>query len=501
MPTTLLHRPTIAFHGFADPETANISTVEVRANDGYAVVRMPSRAKTLSMVQESSGSIYSNGLVRASNVNIQVHQDDNPTPHVIHLNATIARERQGRYVNFIVTPSGDEDSPLARLASNLYANALNNNPQYNGTLDVHLGIPETANMESLGVVEDHAIFQRIYESIEEYDFSSLRHATISDGFGISTTSADGARTFGLEIEVDFPDSNDYGFERRELARSLYDMGLSVVSEPQGWHYNARAINSDGSTGYSTAENTWSVEFDRSIDGVEGSRGCEIVSPILTDTARTWANVARILSAVRRLGGQVTTRTGLHVNIGTSDMRQDSVHSMLTTASQFDDLIVRLSHSQEVGQHHRGRNFCMPVFAPDLTDYYVGHSMLENNGHMSAINLAHMERPVHNRSSVSARAEFRYFDGTLQVGRIQAYVMLCMALVNVSVAGVENMNLPAERSGSHHERRGGNARRLGGEAWRESTIRLRQFIDHLRLTEEAAMAVTAAYRQSRWMRFR
>lgn len=501
MPTTIPHRPTIAFHGFADPETANISTVEVRANDGYAVVRMPSRAKTLSMVQESSGSIYTNGLVRASSVNVQIYQDGNPTPHTINLDATIARERQGRYMNFVVTPLVNEENPAIRLASDLYANALNNNRHYTGTLNVHLGIPETANMESLGVVEDPEIFQRIYDSIEEYDFSSLRHATIADGFGVVTTGVDGARTFGLEIEVDFPDSNDYGFERRELARSLYDMGLSVVAEPQGWHYNARALNLDGSTGYSTAENTWSVEFDRSIDGVEGARGCEIVSPILTDTARTWGNIARILSAVRRLGGQVTTRTGLHVNIGTSDMRQDSVHSMLTTASQFDDLIVRLSHSQEVGQHHRGRNFCMPVFVPEQDDYYVGHRMLENNGHMSAINLAHMERPIHNRSSVSARAEFRYFDGTLQVGRIQAYVMLCMALVNISVAGIENMDLPAERSGSHRERRGGNARRLEGEAWRESTIRLRQFIDHLRLPEEAAMAIIAAYRQSRWMRFR
>lgn len=348
-----------------------------------------------------------------------------------------------------------------------------------------------------------ADFRTAYRSVPRTQVHPELFDVIPENLSSRLRGRDGqAVTFGLEIEIDFPDEhyNELGVTKRNLLASLRSEGLAFVSPTSrgtdNWHVAARRENPDGSVGYTTALNGWTVEFDRTVDNVGGARGCEIVSPVLYDTPSSWSAVSRVIELIKQHGGSVSQMHGLHVNIGVPDLVIDSTgrieatlpEKLATLGAQYDDVLIRLGHTDEVGRHHRGRSYCRPVL---LADHPL--SLSHVNGHNSAINMTHWGR------GTARRLEFRFFDGTLDAGRIQANVMLGMALMvaaNNSLTTLGEDDL--QPAGTHVRERDGSPRILSGEAWDQSTLRFRHFINSLQLEGKNLESAITMYRTSRWM---
>lgn len=283
-------------------------------------------------------------------------------------------------------------------------------------------------------------------------------------------------TFGLEIEIDFPDEpwEERGSRREMLARRLHEEGLSDYDYVSRWHtIGNEGLGRPGGT-YQMRPDGWICEFDRSVDDEDGERGVEIKSQILYDEPATWSNLRKICEIAEELGGKATPRTGLHVNVDGSlfPNNDPSMHArLLGLAGEFDDTIIRMAHNPESAPTHRGRRHCAPNPAPPRGGFRDVRTARNYGDHYSAVNFSHLPDEYAERRS-SSRVEMRMFDSTLDPGRIQAQVALSLGLVAAAATGEE----PGERevAGSHRGRFGG--RRLEGEEWAESTRSFRRLID-------------------------
>lgn len=355
-------------------------------------------------------------------------------------------------------------------------------------------------------------FRSVYEDIRDNNVTSVPNTTTILGeFHRHGMLNSMGRSFGLEIEVDFPASDSWGFEKRTLASRLFQAGLSLSDRVHGWHYAARVSNGRNvHAGYTSDRNRWTVEFDRSVDDCDGERGCEVVSPILYDTPQTWVDIKMVLDIIRELGGEITSRHGLHVNIGAGDFAGNARASMslINSARHFDDLLIRLGHNPEIGRWHRGRAWCASASIPaSVVLGVIAHhpeTVLDNirsyNGHRSIISFSHV--PIRSSdNSPHARLEFRFFDGTLDIGHVQTYVTMCLAMTAAALRESDWRRFSGSESigGSHLRSRGSNRRQLTGEEWVHDTELFREFIDYLMVNEEFARSLVICYQTSRWQR--
>ena len=352
------------------------------------------------------------------------------------------------------------------------------------------------------MAQDFGFFTAMYN---EAKASEARPGFFSAGIPSFLRGSD--FTFGLEIEVDFPNYDS----KQILAQRLYQEGLSRISSPAGWRYAARRENSDGTRGYQEDQNSWSVEFDRSVDDCDGNRGCELVSPILRDTEETWVNIAKVMGILKELGAFVSSRHGLHVNIGSTafngeHMTYDNAGALAFLQAKYDDVITRLATNSDASRNHRGRNYCEPFLwarnvgqASDFTrmtrSFLANYSM--EDLHHSVIDLTKFRLGFGSE----ARVEFRVFDGTLDISRIQFNVMLAAHLVFLSKHNtVEELNggptVDIPPPGFRHSQNR-SRRILTGTAWREDTELVRNFLSILKVSEAGYFNVIAVYRRSRW----
>lgn len=305
----------------------------------------------------------------------------------------------------------------------------------------------------------------------------------------------GGRSFGIEIEVDFPDSMTYE-EKTLVAREMYEAGLARGPQVRPWHWANR-----GGGGYSDDPGSWAVEFDRTVDDVQGRRGCEIVSPILYDEPQTWENLKKVCEIVQRHGGRATPRTGLHINIGASDFDHtvENHNRLLGLSQAYEDQLVRVSHNPQSGPTHRGRTFCTPSQIPAGGYRRIRHAQIDN-GHRSMVNLDHV--PAEGDPIVaSTRVEVRIFDGAVDPGRIQTNVKVALGLVNAATRGVE-VPEQTEPAGTHRARNSGangRARRLSGQEWVDDTATFRRFADTLFSRDEDKRQLVHAFAATRWQR--
>lgn len=320
---------------------------------------------------------------------------------------------------------------------------------------------------------------------------------------------EGGRSFGLEIEIDFPEDMSFTAKER-VAREIYEAGLSDSPQVRPWHWRARQTGPRGQAfggGYTDDPNMWSVEFDRSVDDVGGQRGCELVSPILYDTPDTWRNLQTILDIVERNGGRATPRTGLHVNVGARDYDHtvENHNRLIGLANGYEDVIVRTSHNPQAGRTHRGREYCRPMTMPAngyssirAAQRGIDPRSHDGSSHRAMINLDHVPAegaPI----QTSTRVEVRIFDGSTDPGRIQMATKMALGMVNAAVRGAEPP-AEAERAGTHRARNAGangRARRLRGEEWENDTRSFRQMADTLFTREEDKKQFTYAFAASRW----
>ena len=193
-------------------------------------------------------------------------------------------------------------------------------------------------------------------------------------------------TFGVEIECYVPVGR--------LRIGGYHNGLQVPELPAGW--NAQR---DGSL--STRS--------------RGKVGCEVVSPVLrgSDGLR---QIKQVVEFLHSIGATVNARCGLHVHVGVgADL--DLVRKVTTLAANFETAIYA---STGTDRRERG-GFCSPISAA-----YRGMSFADRRDMairsryhlLNLTNFAHGTRPT---------VEFRAFAGTLNFGKIAAYVRLCVGL--------------------------------------------------------------------------
>lgn len=357
------------------------------------------------------------------------------------------------------------------------------------------------NTESLGWTNRMSAFQTVYASARDnlVDGKAVFSEVEGDPMhGFAALYLDGfdGRTFGLEIEVDFPESYPYNQQKNALAQRLYDEGFTDSPDVHGWHWRGREVDNRSRTlggGYVSTRDGWSVEFDRSTDDVGGQRGCEIVSPIMSNTREWWTDIAKILSIIKELGGVVTTRHGLHVNLGARDFTDLATRNLYTIARDYDALLVRMSHNPFVAPRHRGRNYCNALdrVTPTQGNNYFAREAVYSATHRHLINLASFHGNAENK-----RVEFRSFDASLDVLRIQRYVMIAMAMMHNAVSATEAFEEKNAYT-TYVNEFGRNNRRRTGTAWVAATLPVREFVDRMHFNSEAAQDIVALFTESRY----
>lgn len=315
---------------------------------------------------------------------------------------------------------------------------------------------------------------------------------ITGGLG----AENGGNSFGIEIEIDFPDDQYPYTSRYELAKRLHAEGIARHPQVAGWHFVGPGR--DGGN-FTFGANDWICEFDRTVDNVEGERGVEIKSQIMFDEPDTWKNLRRVCEIATELGGKPTQRTGLHVNVGGLKFPKDNpaVHnSLLNLVATYDDTILRLAHNPLSGPTHRGRQYCQPVQVPP-DGFRNVHQAKAYANHYQAFNLNHLpeEGERHKRSS---RVEVRVWDSTLDPVRIQTAITLSLALVQGGIDQIPPGG-ETELAGAHHSKQGG--RRLSGEAWESSTESFRRLVSLMSdlgaKTQWHKESLTTMFASSKW----
>lgn len=343
----------------------------------------------------------------------------------------------------------------------------------------------------------------------------------------------GERTFGLELEIDF--SYDFGddesthdgenyYKKKVLAELLYENGLAKTDRLYGWRAQARSRirtgDSNARIGYTRDLDGWTVETDSTVDNVGGRRGCELVSPILTNTPEAWESIRKVLQIVKELGGKVTTHTGLHVNIGMPDFNpsMDDSQSLIFPTHlidlhrQFDDLLQRLAHNPATGsQRHRGSQYCSApavisallrsststgdfTVARQALSYRAVRNVIDRNGHYSAINMDHLMSP----NVAHRRLEFRIWDGTIDFDRLQTLVGLTLSLVDKAVKStLETHNLDNIDYFGSRNTRGTNRSSGTGNTPEQNREQLALFATELGLTPTQTRNMIGLFAQSNW----
>jgi len=348
-------------------------------------------------------------------------------------------------------------------------------------------------------------FQAVYDEIKaRIDSTGNRRIptdpsleAIPGGVTGGLGARDGGLSFGVELEMDFPD-DDYPYSSRYLvAQKLYEEGLVMSPHVERWHFVGTGDRPGGE--YTVEAGNWVCEFDRSVDDCEGERGMEIKSQILYDEPETWQNLRRICEIAEEYGAKPTMRTGLHVNVDgsrfpTTDPARHN--ALLRLAAAYDDTIVRLAHNPESGPRHRGRAYCRYVNTP-AEGFRDVNTARDYSNHYQAFNLGHL--PGAGEAHVpSTRVEHRIWDATLDPGRIQTAVTVSLALVQNAVDLVEP-GYQADPAGTHHNEYG--RRKLSGERWESATLSFRQLVALLgragAKSEHHRRALTSMFAATRW----
>lgn len=322
----------------------------------------------------------------------------------------------------------------------------------------------------------------------------------------------GGNTFGIELEVDFPnetldedeeyydeDEEPSFYSRHNLASDLYNKGITISPHILRWHYVGDNDRPGGE--YADAVNGWICEFDRSVDPYQGARGVEIKSQILYDEVATWENIKKIAESLQRHNAKPTPRTGMHINVGGSEFSNTNPtahNSLLRLAAAYDDVLIRLAHNPASARQHRGRGYCSAAYLPPEGYGNISSARAHSN-HYQAFNLGHLpsEGEPHRNSS---RVEVRFWDAAVDLGRIQSAVAISTALVELALRN-QDPHQERQESGYHAQRFG--IQKMTGENWEEATLSFRKFLSLMEIaglkSEAHKEAFMHLFAESRWTR--
>jgi hypothetical protein len=225
-------------------------------------------------------------------------------------------------------------------------------------------------------------------------------------------------TFGIELE--FVDGN-----ADAIARELYNLGICAHGRRVGYHAPSVA-------------GKWKVERDGSVSS--GSKGGELVSPVLKDTPETWRTIETICKVAKRHGAKINHKCGGHVHVGIEPLNtaRQRWRRFFRAIGGFEDVLYRLSGGSE-GRIRSGYTHYATPFAANARRSAVERFSLNDRDDINyltrrasgqsryhSINLTNIYQS--NRPNT---VEFRGFNGALDPAVIQANVKIANGIMMAS----------------------------------------------------------------------
>lgn len=224
------------------------------------------------------------------------------------------------------------------------------------------------------------------------------------------------RKFGIEVE--------YGGTGRD----------PILSAARELHAEGLAANAGQASYIGHSQTHWIVKADGSV-----SDGGEMVSPPLDfDDPEQRGQVNRAIAALKRSGATTAQSAGIHVHIDCSDMTGEQIACLARTFTKFEDILFRLASSGWRTIRPGSRSYCRPLTDEQVARlsraktkeqvefaYYGSHgaAAYAGHGHGSRYHALNLHSWFY-RGTV----EFRLFNSSLNADRIQAYIAICVALV-------------------------------------------------------------------------
>lgn len=231
-------------------------------------------------------------------------------------------------------------------------------------------------------------------------------------------------TFGIELEFVDGDSN-------AIARELYEAG--ICSYPQMLPYRSNDYGR-----YNTPAGMWKLERDGSVS--DGQWGGEIISPVLTDTPENWKTIEKVCEIAKRHGAHVNDQTGAHVHVGMEqlDTARQRWRRFFKSMAGNEESMYKFAGG-EMGQYRHNSHDYSPPFEPNARRGAAMRRPIETaddvnrmardvseGNRYQGVNLTN----IHNSGKPNT-VEFRYFNGSLSPGQIQANVKVAVGIMGTA----------------------------------------------------------------------
>ena len=224
--------------------------------------------------------------------------------------------------------------------------------------------------------------------------------------------------FGVEIEVT-------GAARQRIAQAVVEaVGGRITATNQPGYDTTVVADPQG--------REWKIQNDSSIAMVNGQRGSEVVTPILTYSDLPL--LQEVVRKVKQSGALAHYSTAVHIHVDARSHTPQTLAILAKMVYKNEDLIF---DALQVRSDRRYR-YTRPMEA-DFIDKVARRRPKSDrrlNEFWFGSYTPHPERYEHHRYHGlnlnncwrdMGTVEFRYFNGTLHAGKIKAYVQFCLAL--------------------------------------------------------------------------
>jgi len=224
--------------------------------------------------------------------------------------------------------------------------------------------------------------------------------------------------FGVEIEL-------VGAPRRTIADAVAAGLGGRITATHRAGYDATIVTDQQGR-------EWSIQNDASIPMVNGYKGSEIVTPVLTyDDIESLQEVVRKVRAARALTHK-NCAIHVHVNAAPHDTKSLSILAKMVYKNEdmiFDALQVhpdrrrrytRPMDDEFIDKVAKRRPRSKQKLNEMWFGQYIAHPSHYHGNRYHGLNLNNLWRDI-------GTIELRYFNTTLHAGKIKSYIQLCLAL--------------------------------------------------------------------------
>lgn len=237
------------------------------------------------------------------------------------------------------------------------------------------------------------------------------------------------QTFGIEVELN-------GILREKAAQVIANHFGTHPGQPGGAPYRTiRIPTGDG--------RVWKVMRDSSIPGPDAQK-CEVVSPVCR-----WNDLETVKALIRalRAAGAKTdpSNCGIHVHVGAEKHTPQTLRHLVNIVNAKEDLLAqaldidpnrRNDWCAEVNQTFlENLNRRKPRTMPEFAKLWYGTDNWQSRAashyditryHLLNLHATFSKGEVYEHHCTGT-VEFRAFNSTLNEGKIEAYILLCLAI--------------------------------------------------------------------------